>query len=240
MKTSMAEKVASRIRDAIVDGSFELGERLSEESLSEALGVSRTPVREALRQLRSEGLVEIVPKSGTYIFRPDLAQIQELCACRIGLETAALELVLEGDTDGLVRELTAISAAMEEQLDADDLLSYNRLDADFHLCFFRHGDNRYLTAAYRLIDAPVSALRVHLSARTAGALETSMREHEAMIRAIADGDLDTLRTLVRRHVERAEESATSTLSRRLLSAGRSRQELLRDKLAARPARSTAG
>ncbi|HYI73318.1 MAG TPA: winged helix-turn-helix domain-containing protein, partial [Skermanella sp.] len=67
---SMALQVADRIRNAIILAEFDLGEALSEDSLAAAMGISRTPVREALRLLQTEGLVTVVPKSGTFVFNP--------------------------------------------------------------------------------------------------------------------------------------------------------------------------
>lgn len=231
MHAPLSESVAARIRNAIVEGAFVLGERLSEESLSEAMGVSRTPVREALKQLRSEGLVEIVPKSGTYIFLPTAAQVRELCECRVHLESDALHLALRGDVDALLGHLTACNDAMSAALEADDLRAYNRLDAEFHQLFFDHSGNRYLRSAYQLIQAPVSALRAHLSARSAGALALSLHEHTELVQRLYERDAPGAIAIIDRHVARAEEHATAALAERGGGERRTKQELLQQKLA---------
>ena len=230
MHASLSVSVADRLRAAIMEGAFALGERLSEESLSEAMGVSRTPVREALKQLRSEGLVEIVPKSGTYIFLPTVEQVRELCECRVHLENDALQLAIRADTGALVARLTACNEAMSEALEADDLREYNRLDADFHQAFFEHCGNRYLQSAYQLIHAPVSALRAHLSARSAGALALSLHEHTELVQRVVEHDHAGAAVIIERHVARAQEHATEALTVRGAGEQRTKRQVLQEKL----------
>ena len=234
MEMSRAEAVAARLRDAIGDGAFELGERLSEESLSEVLGVSRTPVREALRQLRAEGLVHVVPKSGTYIFRPELQEIRELCECRLGLELTAVELALTRDRAALLDDLTRISSAMSHELAASDIRAYNRLDAEFHLALLRHCGNRYLLSSYRSIHASICALRAHMASRAEGALDASMAEHRELIRLLSDGDVTRAGDVLRSHVGRAEANYLASLAQQRSDARQSKQEQLRVKLALAP------
>jgi DNA-binding GntR family transcriptional regulator len=227
---SLAADVAARLRTAIMDGAFELGEALSEDLVSSAFGVSRTPVREALRTLRTQGLVEIVPKSGTYIFRPSVEQLHELCECRLRLECAAVELALETDPERLRSTLDGLLAPMREALDAADFLRYNQLDAQFHLAFLDCCGNRYLRSAYDLIYAQISAIRVHLSVRTAGAFDESMREHHTVVELVAGRDVTGLVTVLGHHIDRAKQVYATSLQERERSSRLSRGQRIRNKL----------
>ena len=96
------------MRESIVSGDLELGSALSERALAEKLGVSKTPVREALAQLRVEGLVRIYPQRGAYVFTLSAREVIEICEFRQTLEAAALRLAVERHPKDLADELHAI------------------------------------------------------------------------------------------------------------------------------------
>ena len=104
-RKSLVPTIADKIRAAIVDAELDFGENLSEDTLASAFEVSRTPVREALNLLQMEGLVIIVPKSGTYVFTPTLEDIAELCDYRVGLEKQAIALTPQKSLPLAVSEL---------------------------------------------------------------------------------------------------------------------------------------
>ena len=92
---SLTESVVKRLREAIVSGDFELGQPLSERQLAELLEVSKTPVREALAQLRLEGLVRILPQRGAFVFTLSQQEVVEICELRQALEASALRAAIE-------------------------------------------------------------------------------------------------------------------------------------------------
>ncbi len=123
MVASLQSRVAAQIRDGIVTGDYPAGAGLSEVTLSEELGVSRTPVREALKQLATEGLVEIVPRVGTFVAEPsrrDIAELYELCEVFRGL--AARLAAQRGASAGLERHVTDDAAFGEALMVAADSL----------------------------------------------------------------------------------------------------------------------
>lgn len=228
--SSLAYGVAAELRTAIMDGAFNLGEPLSEDVISDIFGVSRTPVREALRELQAEGLVDIVPKSGTYIFRPSADEILELGDCRIRFEAWAVELAIAANREGAANDLATLLAAMTDALDADDRREYNRLDARFHLTFFDHCGNRYLQRAYRMNVARISALRAHLASRTAGATATSMEEHALIVERFRRGDAAGVAAVLERHILRTGDSYASALRQREVVESGSKRDRLMQKL----------
>jgi DNA-binding GntR family transcriptional regulator len=225
--SSLAYGVAAELRTAIMDGAFNLGEPLSEDTLSDIFGVSRTPVREALRELQAEGLVDVVPKSGTYIFKPSPDEIFELGDCRLKFETWAVELAIAGNREAAANDLATLLSEMTEALEADDRREYNRLDARFHLTFFDHCGNRYLQRAYRMNVARISALRAHLASRTAGATATSMDEHALILDRFRQGDAAGVATVLESHILRTLDSYASALRHReAVESGSKRDRLL--------------
>ena len=226
-KSSLADQVAQELRTAIMDGSFSLGEPLSEYILSDAFEVSRTPVRQALRQLQSEGLVEIVPQSGTYIFQPTTDEVFELESFRLHLELWASRLAGEVDRSAATDELRELLATMTAALTDDDRRLYNRLDARFHFVFFRHCGNRHLRRAYQMNAAQISALRAHLDSYTAGATATSMAEHALIVERFAAGDDAGVAEVLTDHITRSRESYAQMLRlREKHRAGDKRAEVL--------------
>ncbi len=102
---SLTENVAENLRYSIVSGELKLGQPLSEASLSETFGVSKTPVREALFILKQEGLIDIIPQKGSFVFQPDEKSIVELCNFRSYLEPIAIEESMRNDSQAFLESL---------------------------------------------------------------------------------------------------------------------------------------
>lgn len=202
---SLVTIVEDRLRAAIIDAEMRFGESLSEEALSEALGVSRTPVREALARLQLQGLVTIVPKKGTFVFAPTEEDVAELCVFRFMLETQALRECLARARESALAAMTEALAAMEAAQAGGSRRDYARADTGFHEVFFRHCGNRYLANAYRGVSGRVAALRTHLSVPLEGEQERSMAEHRQMVEAFAASRLADLDAILHRHIMRARD-----------------------------------
>ena len=136
MPKSLTEIVAQRVRQAIIDGEFALGQMISEETLAESFGVSRTPVRDALTLLQTTGLVEIRSKRGSYVFQPDEADVQAICDFRAMLELHGATLSRAADREATLAALREAQAQMEAAAAADDDVAYGRGDSAFHEAFF--------------------------------------------------------------------------------------------------------
>lgn len=205
-KSSMSATVADRLRQAIVNADFGFGEALSEENLAAAFDVSRTPVREALYVLQLEGLVNIVPKSGTYVFTPTPDDILEMSEHRAGLELHAASLAIARDPRALADALEELSRQMKTALAADDIRRYGQLDTLYHLEFLEKAGNRYLLQGYRLIMGRVAALRTQLALNARNEPKRSMQDHELMIKLVRDGKLSRLKTVLHAHVMRTTDN----------------------------------
>jgi len=139
----LSQRVTNEIRDLILNGKLAPGERIGQEALAERFGTSRIPVREALRQLESEGLVSLVPNSGASVAKLDLHECLEIYKIRELLEPLALSESIPHLTDADIAALEAATLAMETTTDSDEFL---RLDRDFHLSSYRGANTMRLRA----------------------------------------------------------------------------------------------
>ena len=203
---SLTEIVALRLRQAIIDGEFQLGEMVSEETLAQSFGVSRTPVRDALTLLQTTGLVEIRSKRGSFVFQPSEDDIRAICDFRVVLEAHAAQLSHGLDKKGLLADLEQVQAAMVAADKADDPVAYGRADSAFHEALFTRCGNAYVSDAYRLMSGKVAALRTNLSRQFADARAVSLAEHKKMIALIGRADFVALVKLLQLHVGRTVEA----------------------------------
>jgi len=206
MPKSLTEIVASRVRQAIIDGEFALGQMISEETLAESFGVSRTPVRDALTLLQTTGLVEIRPKRGSFVFQPTEQDVQSICDFRVMLEVQAAQCGHALDHGALVGALQAVYDEMLLATRADDDVRYGRADSQFHEALFAHCGNPYLGDAYGLVAGKISALRTAMSRQFFDAREVSLAEHRQVVALIDAADFDGLRALLQEHIGRTVDA----------------------------------
>ena len=206
---SLAEQAAVTIRQRIIDGLLPLGSALSEVALAAELGVSKTPVREALLRLSKDGLVEILPQRGTYVFRLDARQVRALTVMRELLERKALAMAAPAHRD-LGAALAKVVSAMERALPLDDPQDYRRLDDAFHQTIIDGADNEFLTDAYDRIAFRVQALRSGL-ARVRERNERSFAEHGRLAALVAAGDMAAADDLLGHHIRFNGEAYVATL-----------------------------
>ncbi|MGZ8259084.1 MAG: GntR family transcriptional regulator [Caldimonas sp.] len=190
----LTDMAMARIRTAIFEGQIELGQQVSEAQLALQLGVSKTPVREALVRLAHDGLVEVHPQRGSFVFKLDADQVEQLCRYRAMVETAALREAMAAARPQLAAALAERVAAMREAEAARDLRALARIDMDFHWQFFAHCPNGYLSAGYEVIRGQLTALR-HRSP-----IENAVGSHQILVDAVAGDDVESAAALLAEHV----------------------------------------
>lgn len=198
-RPALATVVADRIRDAIVFGELALGEAISEERLAAKFGVSRTPVREALSLLQLQGLVDVRPQRGSFVFQPSEADIAALCQFRAMVETGALKLAFANDRVGMLAALQAAEDAMLQAEAANDWVAAARADADFHAAILRHCGNLVFAQAYDLIAGRIGAARF-FARKSSRSKRGTGAEHRAIIKAFARGDVDGAMSALTDHI----------------------------------------
>lgn len=208
---SMQATVIAEMRRRIIRGHIEPGASLSEVALANEFGVSRTPVREALKQLQTEGLVEIRPRVGTFVTVPSRREITELFEMKELMEGAAARLLAQRgrvpEIDSLERNLREADAAVEQ----DDRERYALLVQEFHDLLIVGSDNNKLQAHYRTLMNQLAYPRlVNTSLSQPGRAMQSDREHHLVLELILEKDGDSAERVMREHVR---------ASRRALLAG---------------------
>ena len=184
----MREDVYTRVRDWIVQGVLEPEEKLRDADLALKLGVSRTPVREALRRLTDEGLVETRAQSWTRV-----APLEEALAGRIypilqALEPLALSYgFAQMDASDLER-MRAANAALEKAIDADDAQAAAVADAQFHAVYLERAENPELSGILRSLKAQHTRFELHFWQK--GARDQSLAEHAGVLEALEAGNLE--------------------------------------------------
>ncbi|MCB8880905.1 GntR family transcriptional regulator [Acidisoma cellulosilytica] len=201
--SSLADVVLDHLRYDIVSGQFRLGELLSERVLAERFGVSKSPVREALAQLRLEGLVRIVPQRGAFVFTLSSAGVRQLCEFRRTLESTSFCLAFARDPVLLASTLRDCVAEMEQARAAGEERRYLDLDSAYHKAIFDLCGNSYIAEAYALNAGKIAALRTHLSAKPCHT-DKSFAEHGQMAAAVAAGDLAAALAILDLHIGRSE------------------------------------
>ncbi|MEQ8306105.1 MAG: GntR family transcriptional regulator [Hoeflea sp.] len=206
---SLRELALVHLRNSIIDGSLKMGQTLSERSISEELGVSKSPVREALAQLRDEGLVSIEPQKGARVFSLTDEEVTQICDFRQAIETAAFELALSRDPEGLAKAMQHVVDNMARERAAGNEKAYLALDTAFHQLIFEHAGNDYLTASYTRYVGKIAALRTHL-AKLPQHTELSFDEHQGIARAVHEGDMQVIRSLLAEHIDRTRQAYKSS------------------------------
>jgi DNA-binding GntR family transcriptional regulator len=179
--------VAERLRRAILDGELELGDALSEDKLASTLGVSRSPVREAFAALEQQGLIDIRPQRGSFVFLPTPEDTENICEFRRMIELDALRLAMERSGEQTIAAMRLAADSIRDALASGDMMRSASADTEFHEAAIDHCGNPYLVNAYRLISGKVAALRAHRSALPTR--EQANEEHYVIIGRLETGDL---------------------------------------------------
>lgn len=196
---SLTDLAVERIRATIVEGTLDLGEQISEAALALQLGISKTPVREALLRLRADGLVDIHPQRGTYVFSVGGEDVVQICRFREILESAALAEALAADRKGLIAALEENLRSMKEAHRAADARALPELDAQFHGIIMQRSNNAYLRDAYRLIEHKIHALRWRLPANNEQ-IGHCQANHAIIVKQIRECKLGQAQTILKRHI----------------------------------------
>jgi DNA-binding GntR family transcriptional regulator len=194
------EQVGARLRQLIVEGAIAPGAKLNERALAEQLHVSRTPLREAIRALAAEGLVELLPNRGAVAAQPSAQDIADTFELVAGLEGIAGELAAERITEAALSELRALHYEMLAAHTRRDLPAYYRLNAEIHTQINAAACNPALTRTYRTVNARLQALRFRSNLDDAK-WARAVQEHEQMLALLEARDGAALRRLLVRHLD---------------------------------------
>lgn len=201
---ALREQVLAELRRRIVDGEYREGERLTEIRLADDFGVSRNPVREALRVVEAEGFVQILPRRGAVVATLDETAVRDLFAVRRQLETLAAASAAERATPAGIAALRALVAEAATATAAEDFDRVAELNSEFHRTVIELSGNRWLVSM-----SAAMYHHVHWVFRAGAAQRAphSSEEHVRLVDAIEAGDAAAATEAARLHVEAAAKAA---------------------------------
>jgi DNA-binding GntR family transcriptional regulator len=202
---TLAEQAVELIRGRILSGDFVSGERLVETRLAAELGISRGPIREALKQLAAEGLVREEPRRGTYVAAPTLDDVRELYDLRVAIEARSARLVIERRDPAALQTLREALADIHAAVTASDLALLARSDYAFHETICRVSGNRRLLDVF-VRNASVMRLLVHMEeGQYYMSFEDVEQQHRELLESIEAGDAARTDAMVVEHLEGARD-----------------------------------
>lgn len=205
------QQVAVRLRQRIVEGAIAPGAKLNERELAEQLQVSRTPLREAIKMLAAEGLVELLPNRGAVAAQLSPQDVADTFEVIAGLEEQSGALAAERIADAELAEIRALHYEMLAAYTRRDLSTYYRLNAQIHDRINAAARNPVLTRTYRQVNARLQALRFR-SNFDERKWQRAVAEHDAMVERLAARDAAGMRALMRRHLEHKRDAVLEQMS----------------------------
>jgi DNA-binding GntR family transcriptional regulator len=218
--TNINEKVYDFLKKGIINLNYPPGGRIDIRKLQQELGVSHTPIKDALFRLAGEGMVEISSRRGTFVTEVTERDIREIAEIRIMLETGALDIVAKQITDEQLADLEALyQATLIEEEDVSYDLFMER-DSQFHLAIIEFTNNERLLKLYKQLNAHMQIVRFRFARRAKRKLSWTDQDHACILKAIKEHDAQKAVETMREHLLRARdaflqehsENASSTIT----------------------------
>lgn len=209
-RRALHDAVVARLREMLIEGRIEPGAKLNERELSLKLRVSRTPLREAIKLLAAEGLVDLIPNRGAVAVKlteRDILMVFEMLA---GLEAMSGELAAQRISAAQLAEIKALHYEMLACFARDDLSGYYRLNARIHLSINEAAGNPLLMKTYKEINARVQALRFRTN-QNKSRWQQAVHEHEAMLQALETRDATAMRRILTEHLLHKRDTVVELL-----------------------------
>ncbi|MGE6785511.1 GntR family transcriptional regulator [Ensifer adhaerens] len=203
-RTALHDTLVSHLRDMIIEGDLSPGTRLHEGQLGEQLGVSRTPLREAIKYLASEGLVELVPSRGAIVKRFSAKDVHDMLTVLRTLEELAGKLACEAASDAGIAEVRALHDEMVARYKAGDRLQYYKLNQQIHSAIAQLAANAALADMHAILQTRLKRIRF-IGHEGPEKWAAAVAEHEEMIVALEARDKARLSEVLGRHLMNAWE-----------------------------------
>lgn len=208
----LREIVFETLREAIINQVLKPNERLMETQLAEELGVSRTPVREAIRKLELEGFVIMVPRRGVYVAGISMKDIYEVFEVRGALEALAASLAAERITEEELEEMERRLVKEAEETEANNLENIVEIDTSFHALLYKAARNERLINFVNNLQEQLHRFR-SASLAHPGRSKTALEEHRKIVEALAERNGKLVEQLAREHIENAEQAMLLSLEK---------------------------
>jgi DNA-binding GntR family transcriptional regulator len=205
------DQVVDIIREAVLSGELAPGEKLQQDKLAERLNVSSTPVREALRQLEAEGILNHIPRKGVRVVevnQTNLRDVREIYLIRAVLESLATRLAVSYLNSAHVQILKALQTQMENEIEHDQLTKLRKPNYEFHMLIYTAADTPQLFQMIRNLWTKFPWDTLHV---LPGRAFSTAEEHRRLVEAIEDGNAKLAGQLMQEHIENAAAALTGYL-----------------------------
>jgi len=209
-RASLHEMVTEHIREMIFSGALSGGDRVPEKLLCERLGISRTPLREALKVLASEGLLTLLPNRGARVARLTVDAVEELFPVMGALEALAGELACARASNDQIAEVRALHYQMALHHARGEILPYFELNQRIHEAILAAADNPTLKASYDALAGRVRLARYRAN-MSKPRWDQAMAEHEEMLDALSRRDGGRLAEVLRRHLDNKRATVVAAI-----------------------------
>jgi DNA-binding GntR family transcriptional regulator len=199
-RRTLHDEVVTRVRDMIIEGELETGSRINESELGRRLGVSRTPLREALKTLAGEGLIELVPARGAVVRRFGLGDVRHMLETIKALEGHAAGLGVERATDAEIAAILDQHARMLELYAARDRLAYYKLNQAIHTAIVALAGNPSLLELHTMMQSRLKRIR-YIGNRAPEKWADAVADHERMAAALAARNGPALAAVLAEHMD---------------------------------------
>lgn len=198
-RTALAVEISNHLRQMIFEGALKPGEKVREKLLTEQFGVSRTPLREALKVLAAEGLLELIPNRGAVITRQSADELDEVFSVLAALEGLAGELAVAAASDDQVARISKLTRDLRQSFDDADRPTYFRINQEIHRAILEAASNDTLTRSHELVAFRVQRARYQANL-TPDRWRIAVEEHEAIADALEKRDAGRCAALMRSHL----------------------------------------
>ena len=203
-RSTLHDMVISRIRDMIIEGKLPPGKRIHEGLLGQQLGISRTPLREALKVLASEGLVELIPGRGATVRKLTQKDVRDMLNVLSHLESFAAPLICQNATEENIREIRALHEEMLVYFEARNRLPYFKLNQQIHSALMTSTGNESLCSVHGILLTRMKRIR-YMGGRTEETWQGAIRDHEEIVMALEARDGARLSAALVHHLAEAWE-----------------------------------
>ena len=221
---TLREKIVEFIKDAIINGKLQPGERVPEHDIADSFGISRTPIREAFRQLESEGFITVVPRKGAVVSSITPQDVSDFYAIKSLLEGYAARQACIKFTAKDVKKLETLNAQMQRSAQKGDVKGFFKLDNQFHDTFLALcGNEKLLQILHQMVEQ-FERLRI-AALSLPERMARSIKQHEEIIAAFSAKDVELIEKLVRENAEFSAQVLAEKLAEKLAKSKESEEKI---------------
>lgn len=200
-----------QIKEMILEDRLKPGQKISKNALVKATGIGDTPVREAILRLQKEGLLSVIPQSGTYVSKIDLQAVYEARFVRENIEKLIMVEAAQQITNDQLAQLDTMLKIQQVYFEAQDTAQYFKLDEEFHRFFYQISNKMFVWQWLQSLNTALNRYRYLRLEVAALGWENILTEHQQLVALLKKKDLPALEKAIAQHIHRVDEDASEVL-----------------------------